>query len=267
MHAKEVIFVEEFGNATVLSLRTFRSEFQKKETVYVPPRRFHSLTLRLSGAISIRTEHGQYLSMAPCITYVPSGVGYYTEVLESGQMLAVHFTTTDESEPAPRAFVYTPDAPEVYRRLLSALVDAATPGQERDYRALSLFYSILDQLQKDLQPQQPVPKRIRQAKTILDREFADPQLSVASVADRLGLSTVYLRRAFKGAYGDAPLSYLQALRLSNAKTLLEAGYHTVSEVALLCGYGSLSYFSAAFRKQCGLSPQAYMRSTCITGQK
>ena len=95
MQVKEVIIVEDFGNTTVLELRTFRSSFQKKETVYVPPRRFHSLTLRLSGAISIRTEQDQLLSVAPCITYVPMGVGYYTEVLESGQMLAVHFTATE----------------------------------------------------------------------------------------------------------------------------------------------------------------------------
>lgn len=255
-----------FGDAAVLGLRTFRREFQKKETVYVPPRPFHSLTLRLSGAISIRTEHGQLLSVAPCITYVPMGVGYHTEVLESGQMLAVHFTMTEE-EHSPRPLVYTPDTPEPYRRLFSALADAATPGQERDYRALSLFYSILEQLQKDLHRQHPVPARIRQAKEILDREFTDPQLSVAAVADHLGLSTVYLRRAFKAAYGEAPLAYLQALRLSSAKTLLESGYHTVTEVAQKCGYDSLSYFSAAFRKATGFSPLAYMRSTCISDKK
>lgn len=265
MLTKGGIFMTLFGNEAVLGLRTFRREFQKKETVYVPPRPFHSLTLRLSGAISIRTEQDQLLSVAPCITYVPKGVGYHTEVLDSGQMLAVHFTMTDEAEQTPQPLVHSPDFPEPYLRLFTALLDTATPGQDRNFRALSLFYSILELLQKDLrQLRQPIPSRIRQAKELLDREFADPQLSVSAIADRLGLSTVYLRRAFKTAYGEAPLAYLQGLRLSSAKTLLESGYHRVTEVAQQCGYDSLSYFSAAFRKATGLSPLAYMRSTCIS---
>lgn len=253
-----------FGNAAVLELRSYSREFQKKETVYVPPRPFHSLTLRLSGAITVRAGSETVLSAAPCITYVPKGLAYHTEVLESGRMLVVHFTMTDEAERMPRVLVHTPDNFESYRRLFSALADSATPGQDRNYRALSLFYSILDQLDKGLQSRaSQIPNRIRRAKAILDREFTDPQLSVTAIADRLGLSAVYLRRAFKAAYGEAPLAYLQALRLSSAKTLLESGYCTVTEVAEKCGYDSLSYFSAAFRKLTGLSPLAYMRSTCI----
>jgi AraC-like DNA-binding protein len=265
---KEVIIVDLFGNAAILELRAYRSEFQKKETVYVPPRPFHSLTLRLSGAISIRTDGEALLSAAPCITYVPKGVGYHTEVLESGTMLVAHFATTGEAERDPRVLVHTPRDPEAYRRLFGALLDAATPGQDRSYRALSLFYSVLAQLEQELESkQQPVPPRIREAKQIFDSEFSEPQLSVASVADRLALSAVYLRRAFKTAYGAAPLAYLQALRLSRAKTLLESGYYTVTEVAEKCGYDSLSYFSAAFRKMTGLSPLAYARSTCFLHKK
>lgn len=261
---KEVVFLELFQNAAVLELRTYSREFQKKETVYVPPRPFHSLTLRLSGAITIRTGGEEFLSTAPCITYVPMGVGYHTEVLESGHMLVAHFTMTKEAESSPRVLVMTPQASEPYRRLFASLISSAPPGENRSYHALSLFYSILDRLQKEpeLQARQ-IPPRIIQAKGILDREFSDAQLSVASVADRLGLSAVYLRRAFRTFYGTAPLHYLQELRLSSARTLLESGYYTVTEVAEKCGYDSLSYFSAAFRKQTGLSPLAYMRSTCI----
>ncbi len=259
--------MELYGNAAVLELRSYHREFQKKETVYVPPRPFHSLTLRLSGAISIQTGNGTVLSAAPCITYVPRGVGYHTQVLESGQMLVVHFNMADEAALFPRVLVHTPALPEAYSTLFSALLDAISPGQTRFYRGLSLFYTILDRLQRDLQSQQrAVPARIRQAKTILDGEFSDSQLSVTAVAERLGISPVYLRRAFRAAYGEAPLAYLQALRLSSARTLLESGYYTVTEVAEKCGYDSLSYFSAAFRKATGTAPKAYMRSTCEPAQ-
>ena len=259
-----MVFLVLFENAAVLELRTYSREFQKKETVYVPPRPFHSLTLRLSGAITIRTEGEAFLSAAPCITYVPKGVGYHTEVLESGHMLVAHFTMTEEADKSPRVLVVTPQTPEPYRRLFATLIGITPPGECRSYHALSLFYSILDRLQKDLELQtRQIPPRITQAKALLDREFSDAQLSVAAVADRLSLSAVYLRRAFKAAYGLPPLRYLQELRLSSAKTLLESGYYTVTEVAKQCGFDSLSYFSAAFRKQTGLSPLAYSRGTCI----
>ena len=254
-----------FGSATVLQLRAYRGTFQKKETVYVPPRPFHSLTLRLSGAISIRTGNEDILSAAPCITYVPKGVGYHTEVLESGHMLVVHFTMTAETEQMPRVLALRPDAPEAYQRLFTSLAGAASPGQQQSYRAFSLFYDILDRLQRELTVQKDaIPSQIRRAKLILDNDFSDPQLSVSAISNRLKLSTVYLRRAFKAAYGRSPLSYLQEVRLSNAKTLLESGYYSVTEVAQKCGYDSLSYFSAAFRKLSGLSPLAYMRNTCMS---
>ena len=42
-----------------------------------------------------------------------------------------------------------------------------------------------------------------------------------------------------------------------AKELLRDRSHTVKEVALLCGFDNLSYFTSVFKKNTGYLPNAY----------
>ena len=92
------------------------------------------------------------------------------------------------------------------------------------------------------------------------KESKNPELSVSSIADTLGVSTAYLRREFAAAYGKSPISFLKEVRISNAQNLLRSEYLTVSEIAEHCGFRSASYFIQDFRRATGKSPGEYRRS-------
>ena len=66
-----------------------------------------------------------------------------------------------------------------------------------------------------------------------------------------------LARKFNAAIGQTPLGYLQTLRLSSARALLEAGDLSVEAIANQVGYADASSFSRLFRHELGISPGAY----------
>jgi AraC family transcriptional regulator len=81
------------------------------------------------------------------------------------------------------------------------------------------------------------------------------ELSLAIVADAIGVSTFHLCRAFPVSTGISFASYLRGRRLSEAAEVLAQGASDILTVALDRGYGSHEAFTRAFRQQFGLTPE------------
>lgn len=89
----------------------------------------------------------------------------------------------------------------------------------------------------------------------------DDKITVESMASVACLSASHFARVFKGETGKAPMEYVNELRLERAKKYLLAGDKSVTEIALECGFGSPSYLSACFHKECKMTPSEYRRVT------
>jgi AraC-like DNA-binding protein len=101
--------------------------------------------------------------------------------------------------------------------------------------------------------QSPSSYLVDRALAIVQRNFAR-ELSDASVAGQLGLSTSHFRYLFKEATGQPFHKYVVALRLEKAKQMLVEQDIAVSEVARAVGFGGLSHFSRAFAQRFSVSP-------------
>ncbi len=93
----------------------------------------------------------------------------------------------------------------------------------------------------------------------LHRRYAD-ELRVEDLASLAGLSESHFTRLFKSETGKTPAEYLIDVRLSRARRLLLAGSATITEIALDCGFGSSSHFTAAFRRTFGITPSLYRKN-------
>lgn len=82
---------------------------------------------------------------------------------------------------------------------------------------------------------------------------------VAELASRLATSERTLARRFRRATGEAPLRYLQAVRIRAAKLLLETEDLSIDAVTEQVGYGDVSAFRELFKRETGLSPREYRR--------
>jgi transcriptional regulator GlxA family with amidase domain len=82
---------------------------------------------------------------------------------------------------------------------------------------------------------------------------------VAELVRRAGLPKRTFDRRFKRATGYAPLAYVQALRVEEAKQMLETGDTAVEAVANEVGYEDPVSFRRLFRRLTGMTPAAYRR--------
>ncbi|SKD04339.1 transcriptional regulator, AraC family with amidase-like domain [Burkholderia sp. CF099] len=83
------------------------------------------------------------------------------------------------------------------------------------------------------------------------------EVKMSDMASDLGVSERTIIRRFQAALDQAPLRYLQSLRIEAARGLLEAGDLTVEAIAANVGYNDVSSFCRLFKEKVGLSPGAY----------
>jgi len=81
------------------------------------------------------------------------------------------------------------------------------------------------------------------------------------IEERYQRSYDHLNRTFKKMVGTTIFSYLNGVRISHAKQLLQAGTGTMAEIADKCGFHDIYYFSRVFKKYTGTTPGTVYRRT------
>jgi len=90
----------------------------------------------------------------------------------------------------------------------------------------------------------------------LDRYYRE-KVSVRVMAKKSGLNERTFLRRFRRATGEAPLEYLQKMRIEKAKQLLTGTIQPLTEITQIVGYVDLSSFRRLFKQIVGISPTAY----------
>lgn len=87
--------------------------------------------------------------------------------------------------------------------------------------------------------------------------YARPDYSLKDAIKNSHYCDDYFRAKFTAAYGMPPLKLLNKMRLDKARCMLSVpmGKLSVGEVAAACGYGDRLYFSRAYKKAFGISPE------------
>jgi transcriptional regulator GlxA family with amidase domain len=92
------------------------------------------------------------------------------------------------------------------------------------------------------------------------QEHLSTPITLASLAEHLGLSVRTLNRRFRQATGLSPQAYLQTLRVALAKDLLRHSNLPVNDIAWQTGLQDVSYFGQLFRRHAGMNPLAYRQA-------
>jgi YesN/AraC family two-component response regulator len=100
------------------------------------------------------------------------------------------------------------------------------------------------------------PPIISRAREFIAANYAE-DLSLATVAKAVHMSTFYFCKQFKKATGLNFTNYLGRVRVEQAKERLLNPHVRISEVAYEVGFQSLTHFNRVFRKLTGESPSAY----------
>lgn len=133
--------------------------------------------------------------------------------------------------------------------------------KERDFQKEEVFFFLLEQLMReasDTKLNSPLEEPTAEIKAVcdyLEQNYADT-ITLEKLSSVTGLSKYYLLHCFTRQKGISPYSYLETVRISKAKQLLEQG-ETSTDVAFMTGFHDQSHFSNYFKKLIGLTPRQY----------
>ncbi len=219
----------------------------------VSNRPFHALSIRVEGGAEFfqegfpptRAEEGE-------ITFAPGGVEFEKRA-PRGKILVIHFETPAQLPKQVLHFM-PPDRESLLSRF-NRLYRVWT-RKEAGYalEAKMLFYDILLRIEQAYD--RPRDSKLFNACQYIHEHFTDRDISVEKLAQLSSMSDTYFRRLFAREQGVTPLQYINRLRLTRALELLRTDYYSVDQIAEMCGFNNIHYFSYFIKKQTGYSPLA-----------
>ena len=93
----------------------------------------------------------------------------------------------------------------------------------------------------------------------IDLHFKEA-LTLEQLAAEGHINKYYLSHAFKREYGVSPINYMISKRIEESKYLLAETDLSMTQIAQLLGFSSLSYFSQVFRRTQSVTPMEYRQS-------
>ncbi|CAK4870527.1 unnamed protein product [Aphanomyces euteiches] len=83
------------------------------------------------------------------------------------------------------------------------------------------------------------------------------ELTLVRISEKVNYNPSYVSRFFKQATGTNLFEFINKVRISKAKELLEEGSRSIQDIARAAGFDSPQYFATAFKKTTGMTPNEY----------
>ncbi|MGX1788159.1 GlxA family transcriptional regulator [Bosea sp. NPDC055332] len=109
-----------------------------------------------------------------------------------------------------------------------------------------------------------LPPAVRSAVRLMQRHVEDT-ISIAEIAEKIGMSPRQLERLFLRYLQSSPARYYLTLRIDRARELLLYSDRPVLEVAIAAGFTSTSHFAHWFKKLQGVRP-SQLRGRPVTDE-
>ena len=124
------------------------------------------------------------------------------------------------------------------------------------------FMDFLDQISRRLGENRRAGSQATalSAKEYIDENFADPDLSMRVLAEKMGLSPSYMGKVFTAVTTYSFNDYLTEVRLTHAAQLLRETKLPVSKVSQEVGIPNANYFYSLFKKKYGTTPAAFRKT-------
>ena len=199
--------------------------------------------------------------------------GYTNDKDHTGEYLEIKFTM---SETAADARLLSGDVPYTDSTLVASLFgqilkEYSDLGKLADDAAAAYLSALLSALGEDRRYQKKdqhfhhvdasgCTELSQQIIHYLEAHYSE-DLSLDSLAEALGYNKSYLCVAFKKDTRQTILDCLNMIRIRSAAALIVYSDHSLTQVAELCGFSSVSHFNRVFLKYAGITP-GHCRRAC-----
>ncbi|ART81065.1 AraC family transcriptional regulator [Oceanisphaera avium] len=213
------------------------------------------LSYALKGVVTVNTQDGQFVAPPTRAVLIPPGIEHGVHCPPATVIRSLYISAEQLTWQHCQVLEIDPLLRELIVAFSLFPVEYDQHGSEG--RLVAVLLDRLAQAKvSDLMLPWPQDPRLSELCHYL-AQHADCRLPLSHFSTQLQISEKTLSRAFKQDTGLSFRHWRQRSRLLAALPLLEAG-ERVTDVALACGYDSLSAFIAAFKSLLGRSPGDYL---------
>ena len=158
------------------------------------------------------------------------------------------------------------EGPTDWSRAAFADLDRLPPGERERWcvwKSVELLYllSAPGRAKTDTAPalEREVARTLADTRRYMEAHLDEP-LTISTLSRRACLSATTFKAGFRRLYGLPVHTWLRQRRMERAAELLRDSSLSVLGVAQSVGYGSASQFTAAFRRQYGVTPAQYRKN-------
>lgn len=218
-------------------------------------RKDHIIGIILSGNTMHDFGNRKLRLCANGVYFLNQSEDYRADVLEHGECYSIHFTTYEPIDLTSFCKI-TAFPNRIYRQIeqIDRLWQLYPDG---DCKTMSALYHLLGQMEELLStPYAPADQSIIEARKYFDLHFKEKGC-IDAAAKQSGLSRRRFNDRFKAQFQCTPNDYITDRKIALAKELLLLQTLTVSQIASLCGFSDMYYFSKVFTAQTGINPSKF----------
>lgn len=195
------------------------------------------------------------------ILYLPKGLENNTYYMKVGEDFGVHTIYFDTKSPLPDMAVQISDRNELMKNYFERIFRIWVGKRDGYYyKTMQLAYEIFEQIRKMQQRYSPDKKlsRLLAAEEYISEHYCDVHFDYDKLTALSGLSYSYFKKLFIDKHSCPPVKYVTGLKINRACELLQTKKFTITEIAKICGFENVYYFSNVFKKLLGVSPNHYL---------
>lgn len=223
----------------------------------------HLLVMANTGSFDIYVNGKKFVMEKDSVLFIPKNTPYALESHSSFEHVVIHFDADiREEKDSPRALPFseynvadTSVRVRLERAAKVELSDDEIVGYERRCTLLRTLLALCR-----LTERKSESRLVREINTYFSDHLYD-RLSLDEIAAHFGYSKQYIIRVFKRETGKTPMAALNELKLTASAAELMNEEKSVAEVAAFCGFDDYNYFSRVFRRQFGISPSGYRKTS------
>jgi len=247
-----LIFEQETVGFQILEVLFFdQYEFKK----YNYKRNFDALSFRLEADTIIECQNKQLKFTNNSIGFFPADTDYM-RITRRDKMIVIHFKSFNYHTNDIESFL--PEDGEKYCVLFKKILQC---WEEKNiaykHESASLLNQIFAELYKDNKKVSKSDSKIASSIQYIEENYLKKDFSLQVAAKKSFISDTYFRKLFKKEFFVSPKQYIIDRRIKYAASLIIAGYHSLEEIAEMCGYNDYKHFSVEFKKNIGVSPSQY----------
>ena len=127
--------------------------------------------------------------------------------------------------------------------------------------SMKIFYDIISSIQRMESGYLSTEQKLymQKAHDYILQHYRAQHFDYKALCDSVGLKYSHFSTLFDKTFGMSPVRFVTKMKIDYAKELLVTNRFSVSEIAEMCGFENVYYFSAVFKKQTGFSPTKYVR--------